>query len=102
MDDENDLPNAMGALSVDDNRWKELGLDDNIRTQLRKIENDYESIFSWNIKQLTGANQNLMTNLIDNIRGQLEIITVMDSNGDKFKLTRYNHQRFIHVILIFQ
>ncbi|XP_060878757.1 uncharacterized protein LOC132951078 isoform X2 [Metopolophium dirhodum] len=92
MADENDLPDAMGALSVDDNRWKELGLDDNIRTQLRKIENDYESIFSWNIKRLTGANQNLMTNLVNNIRGRLEIITVMDGKDDTFKLTRFYSQ----------
>jgi len=88
MTDENDLTDAMGALSVDDNRWKELGLDDNTRTQLRKIESDYESIFSWNIKRLTGAYQNIMTNLFDNVRGQLEVIAVMDGKDDKFKLTR--------------
>ncbi|XP_016657447.1 uncharacterized protein LOC100571226 [Acyrthosiphon pisum] len=95
MADENDLSDTMGALSVDDNRWKELGLYDNIRTQLRKIENDYESIFSWNIKQLTGVNQNLMTNLVDNVRGGLEIITVMDGKDDKFKLIRFYSQLVI-------
>jgi len=85
---ENDLSDVMGALSIDANRWEELGLDDKIRTQLIKIENDYESIFSWSIKKLTGVNQNVMTNLIDDVRGQLEVITVMFDKDDKFNLNR--------------
>jgi len=84
----NDLTDVMGALTIDENRWEKLGLDDNIRTQLLKIENDYESIFSWKIKQLTGANQNLKANLIDNIRGQLNIFTAMFDSDDKFNLNR--------------
>jgi len=86
--DENYLSELMGALSIDDNHWEELGLDDSIRTQLIKIENDYESIFSWNIKQLTEPNQNLTSKLIDNVRGKLEIITVMSESDDKFNLNR--------------
>jgi len=88
--DENDLSDVMvDTLSIDDNnRWEELGLDDNIRTQLIKIENDYETIFSWNIKQLTEPNQNLVLNLLDRVRGQLQIITVMFDSDDKFNLNR--------------
>ncbi|KAL5240438.1 hypothetical protein ACI65C_007848 [Semiaphis heraclei] len=87
--DENYLSDLMSALSIDDNHWEELGLSDNIRTQLIKIENDYESIFSWNIKQLTEPNQNLKVDLIDNVRGRLEIIKVMFDKDDKFHLNRF-------------
>ncbi|KAL5240440.1 hypothetical protein ACI65C_007850 [Semiaphis heraclei] len=89
--DENDLSDVMvGTLSIDDqNRWEELGLDDNIRTQLIKIENDYESIFSWNIKQLTEPNQDPTSDLLDNVRGQQQIITVMFDKDDKFHLNRF-------------
>ncbi|XP_022179430.1 uncharacterized protein LOC111040046 isoform X1 [Myzus persicae] len=80
------LSDAMGALSFNDNHWNELGLEDSIRMQLRKIENDYESIFSWDIQQLTGVNQNLMMNLIDKIREKQEMI--MDKD-DEFNLNRF-------------
>ncbi|KAL5240437.1 hypothetical protein ACI65C_007847 [Semiaphis heraclei] len=86
---ENDMPDVTGALTIGEKRWEELGLSDNIRTQLIKIENDYESIFSWNIKQLTEPNQNLNADLIDNVRGRLEIIKVMFDKDDKFHLNRF-------------
>jgi len=79
------LSDAMGALSFNNNHWNELELDDSIRTQLKKIENDYESIFSWDIQKLTGANQNLMMNIIDKVREKQEMI--MDNAGE-FNLNR--------------
>jgi len=79
------LSDAMGALSFDNDHWNELGLDNSIRTQLRKIENEFESIFSWDIQKLTGINQNLMMNLIDKIREKQEMIIDAD---DEFNLNR--------------
>uniref|UniRef100_A0A2S2PAG1 Uncharacterized protein n=1 Tax=Schizaphis graminum TaxID=13262 RepID=A0A2S2PAG1_SCHGA len=67
------LSDEMGTLSINDH-WNELGLDENIRKKLKEIENDYESIFSWNIQQLTGCNQNLMSNRIEKVREKLEMI----------------------------
>jgi len=77
--------NAIGALSVDDDRWIELGVDHKIRTQLSEIKNNYESIFSWDIQKLKGVNLCLQLNLIDKIRDKQEIITTMD---DEFDLNR--------------
>lgn len=83
----NDSTDAMAALSVNDDLWKELGLNDIIQTQLIKIENDYESIFSWGIQRLTGVSQNLRSNLVDKVRGKQEMITGMDSGkNDEFNL----------------
>jgi len=79
------LSDAMGVLSFNDDHWNELGLDNNIRTQLRKIENDYESIFSWDIQKLTGINQNLLMNLIDKVREKQEMIIDKD---EEFNLNR--------------
>lgn len=79
------LNDTMGALSVDDDHWIELGLDNKIRTQLSEIKNNYESIFSWDIQKLTGVNQSLHLNLIDKIRDKQEMITAMD---DEFDLNR--------------
>jgi len=79
------LSDAMGALSFNDDHWNELGLDDSTRTKLRKIENGYESIFSWDIQQLTGVKQNLMMNLIDKVREKQEMIIDKD---DEFNLNR--------------
>jgi len=59
------LTDAMGALSVADDQAIELGLDDNIQAQLKKIKNDFESVFSWDILQLSEFNQNIMFNIID-------------------------------------
>jgi len=87
-----DLSDLMGALSFNDDHWNELGLDDSIRRQLRKIEKDYESIFSWDIQQLTGVNQNLMMNLIDKIHEKQEMIIDKDN---EFNLNRYLSVRFI-------
>ncbi|XP_001946582.1 uncharacterized protein LOC100165115 [Acyrthosiphon pisum] len=86
----NDSTDAMAALSVNDDRWKELGLDDIIQTQLIKIENGYESIFSWSIQRLTGSNQNLRFSLVDKVRGKQEMITYVDGcKNDEFNLNRF-------------
>lgn len=79
---------AMAALSVNDDCWKELELDDIVQTQLIKIENDYESIFSWDIKRLTGYSQNRMLNLVDKVRGKQEVITYFNGYKDVFNLNR--------------
>lgn len=79
------LNNAIGALSVDDDRWIELGLDYKIRTQLSEIKNNYESIFSWDIQKLTEVNMCQKWNLIDKIRDKQEMIITMD---DEFDLNR--------------
>lgn len=81
--DHGHLSNSMGALSVDDDRWKELELDENIRTQLYEIENDYDSIFSWDIRRLIGNGQNLMMNLVHKVREEQELIV---DNNDEFNL----------------
>lgn len=81
-----ELSDSMGALSFNDDHWNKLGLDNSIRRQLRKIEKDYESIFSWDIQQLTGVNQNLMMNLIDKIREKQEMIIDKDN---EFNLNKY-------------
>ncbi|CAI6343167.1 unnamed protein product [Macrosiphum euphorbiae] len=86
----NDSTDAMAALSVNDDLWKELGLDDIIQTQLIKIENDYESIFSWDIQRLTGVSQNLRLNLVDKVREKQEMLTGMDScKNDEFNLNKF-------------
>lgn len=53
---------------------KELGLADEARAKLLQIENNYEGIFSWEVKKLTGINQNLMMNLIDKIREECDLV----------------------------
>ncbi|CAI6349312.1 unnamed protein product [Macrosiphum euphorbiae] len=83
--DESDLPDAMGALSVVNDCGTDLGLDDNIGTQRSKIENDYESIFSWDIQRLTGVK----LSRISKVRDKLEIITDMEENNDVFKFNRF-------------
>lgn len=87
-DDDGDqlLSDAMCLMSVNEVRLKELGLDDNARAKLNEIENDYESIFSWDIKRLTGISQNLMSEVIDVAREKLEIIMVKDN---VFNLNRF-------------
>jgi hypothetical protein len=72
------LSDVMGTLLINDDHWNELGLDENIRTQLKEIENNYESIFSWDIQQLTGG-KHLKFNLIDKVREQIEMIIDKDN-----------------------
>jgi len=80
---------SKAKLSVNDDRWKELGLDDTIRKQLIKIEYDYESVFSWGIQGLIGVNQNRMLILLDKVREKQEIFIDVDgSKGDEFNLNR--------------
>lgn len=86
------MSDAMGALSFNDDHWNELGLDDSIRTQLNKIENNYESVFSWDIKRLTGIKQNLMMDLVEKIREKQELIIDKD---DEFNLNRFYLQLIV-------
>lgn len=84
-DDDHDLSNTMSVLSVDEVYLKELGLNDNVLTKLEEIENSYESIFSWDVKRLTGVRQNLMSELIDKVRDKLETNVNLDNT---FNLNR--------------
>ncbi|XP_016657441.1 uncharacterized protein LOC100160247 isoform X2 [Acyrthosiphon pisum] len=80
------LTDAMGAVSVNDD---EIVLDDNIRTQLTEIENNYESIFSWDLQRFTGVNKNLLLNLIDKVRGQKQMTIDMATKVDEFNQARF-------------
>lgn len=80
-----DLSDVMSTLSVN-NPLIELELSDQVQSNLSIIENDYETIFSWNIKQQTGTCQNLMLNFIDKIREKYEMIIDEDN---VFNLNRY-------------
>jgi hypothetical protein len=74
------LSNTMASLSASNGNTdvgkhsKEHELDNNVRAKLLQIENLYESIFSWEVKKLTGTNQNLMLNLIDKIQDKCKMI----------------------------
>lgn len=93
MAHDNHLMDSVGEMSINDDCWRELGLDDEIRSKLIKIENEYESIFSWDIQRLTGVNRNLMMNLIDKVREQKSISTGMTANkDDEFNFIRFNLQ----------
>lgn len=59
-----DLTNAISSLSVD---------------EMTRISNEYETIFSWDIKKQTGDCGNLMLNLIDKIREKYDIILDKDN-----------------------
>lgn len=86
------LSDAMGTLSVNDDHWNELGLDENIRKQLKKIENECESIFSWDIQRLTGCIQNLLINRVDKVREKIEMIIDKD---DEYNLNRFYLQLIV-------
>ncbi|XP_025197118.1 uncharacterized protein LOC112595929 [Melanaphis sacchari] len=89
------LSDVMDTLSINDDHWNELELDENIRTQLKEIENDYESIFSWDIQRLTGCNQNLLVNIIDKVREKLEMVIDKDN---EFNLNRF----YLQLIVIYE
>lgn len=81
-----DLCDAMVGLSIEnDVHLKQLGLSDYQRSKLKEIVNDYDSIFSWDIKQLTGNSQNLMANLVNKMREKCEMIFHKD---DEFNLNK--------------
>lgn len=84
-ENDHDLSNMMSVLSVNEINLKKLGLNDNVLTKLNEIENSYESIFSWDVKRLTGIRQNLMSELIDKIRDKLENNVNLDNT---FNLNR--------------
>lgn len=58
---------------------KQLGL--NIRSNLDHINYNCESIFSWNIKRLTGHSHNLMSSKIEH---NMEKLKNMSDNGNEF------------------
>jgi len=72
-------------MSVDDICSKRYGSEDSVQTDLNRIKNDYESIFSWNIKEKTSTNINRMLKVIDKTRKKFDI--VMESK-DAFSLNR--------------
>ncbi|XP_029344700.1 uncharacterized protein LOC115033930 [Acyrthosiphon pisum] len=88
------LSDNMGALSVADDHSIELGLDDIIRAQLRKIKNDFDSVFSWDILQLSGYNQNIMYNIIDRVQENLEMI-IIDGKENEFNFSRFYSQLIV-------
>lgn len=84
--DDDNLSDKMGALSVDDH-WIELGLDDYIQTQLKKIKNDFESVFSWDIHKSSEFHQNLYLNITDTVQENLSLI-IDEIDENEFNLYR--------------
>ncbi|XP_029344701.1 uncharacterized protein LOC107883282 [Acyrthosiphon pisum] len=90
---DDNLSDKMGALSVDDH-WIELGLDDYIQTQLKKIKNDFESVFSWDIHKSSEFNQNLYLNITDRIQENLSMII------DEIDENEFNFYRFYLQLIV--
>lgn len=86
------LSNEMCFLSINEVRFKELGLDEKTRAKLNKIVDDYESIFSWDIKRLTGISQNRMADLVNVVQEKYELIAVKDNvfNINRLAIQKYN------------
>lgn len=86
-----DLSKSMAVLFTgdDDDHLKELGLADDTRAQLRQMKNDYESIFSWDIKRRSDFKGNLLNDHIDFIREKYEI-HIAYYETDVFDLHRYS------------
>ncbi|XP_050540163.1 uncharacterized protein LOC126904874 [Daktulosphaira vitifoliae] len=63
-------------------------LDDSSQQILKQIKENYESVFSWGIKEKCGSNQNLLTNIIDKITEKHEMLL----NGkENFFLKRFHY-----------
>ncbi|XP_060870952.1 uncharacterized protein LOC132945272 isoform X2 [Metopolophium dirhodum] len=93
---DDNLSDKMGALSVDDH-WIELGLDDYIQTQLKKIKNDFESVFSWDIHKSSEFNPNLYLNINDRVQEKLSMII------DEIDENEFNFYRFyLQLIVIYE
>lgn len=78
----------MVTEALHDTYLKQLGLihlDSNVREKLNDIMITYESIFSWNIIQLTGKNSNLMMEHINVIKEKIEEVS---NNEDEFSVNR--------------
>jgi len=86
----NPLADVKDTWSVSEDHWIKLGLDNNIKTQLRNIKNCFESVFSWDIYKLSGFNQSLKFNIIDRVQEKQEMIIDMDGTdtGDEFVFYR--------------
>ncbi|XP_016658449.1 uncharacterized protein LOC100575167 [Acyrthosiphon pisum] len=91
------LSDAMGALSVANDHSIELGLDNNIQAQLKKIKNNFESVFSWDILQLSEFNQNIMFNIIDKVQENLEMI-IIDGKDNEFNFSGF----YLQLIAIYE
>ncbi|XP_050432046.1 uncharacterized protein LOC126840397 isoform X2 [Adelges cooleyi] len=68
-------------------------LDCDSQEMLNKIKNDYESIFSWDVKEKTGSQQNLLSNLIDKIMEKNEMF--INENDDTIEFNRFHLQLII-------
>lgn len=79
------LSNVVVTMSINDDPFKELGLSDEICSKLKIINNNYETIFSWNIKNKTGIRQNLVMNLVDEVSEKREFMI----DEDTFNFNRY-------------
>lgn len=77
-----DLSKSMGVLFTGDgdDHLKELGLTDAKCAKLREIENDYESVFSWDVKKLTNFKSTLLIDHIDHIQEKYEMHIVCYNN----------------------
>ncbi|XP_016657442.1 uncharacterized protein LOC107882879 [Acyrthosiphon pisum] len=94
----NPLADVKDTLSVYEDHWIKLGLDNNIKIQLRNIKNCFESVFSWDIYTLSGFNQSFKFNIIDKVQEKQEMIIDMDDTGkgDEFVFYRF----FLQLITI--
>jgi len=66
------------VFNDDDDHWIERGLNNDIKAQLREIKNNFESIFSWNIHQLSRFNQNLDFDIINKVQEKQEMLRDID------------------------
>lgn len=56
-----------------------------VLSKLNNIINNYESIFSWKIKQLIGRNQNLLLNVKDRIQEKLTNHSVENDEFNEYR-----------------
>lgn len=82
-----ELSNLVDALSINDKSCttEELRLDENLRKSLIHIKNNYESVFSWEIRERTEKNQNLLAEFINITQEKYDLIAERD---DEFNLNR--------------
>lgn len=85
--DHGELLDAMGALSVAAGEVAERQLTmrrerpvgDATRSKLQdEIANNYETVFSWRIKELTGVPSNIMKDMLSSLREKRDLIVNND------------------------
>lgn len=79
------LVDAFDVLSVGEVCAGPPVLDDATRTASKELEQNYESIFFWKIKELTGDSQNLLLNVIYNVKEKYDMIV---DKENAFNLTK--------------